>query len=330
MSEEDTEEDEAILVVEEDPEPAGGKEKPTGARKRPAAKEAAPSAKKPRTTSASKGKGAALEPEVERAVEAVQRAAEDLPPKEEVGGGHHRRPPGQRPLTTAPRLLSLASLQVKHSFMEDAKGFVSRSDDPPLRGQKEGPPRAHPECFTGKAAPTDTALAEDPLGQHRVCVSTAAGRGRHAGIAQYIPTASPPNRGPPLPPLGMTFVISGVMDSLFKGEMEDLIKRHNGRVTGSVSSKTTFLVVGSQCGKTKWADAEKHKASRGRGSTLLRPSQEMPRLLVFLPGGIPCRPGSSTRTACSPCCVLRPTWHPSRRTLQHRRRRGLPHSAARR
>ncbi|KAL2344012.1 hypothetical protein Fmac_005297 [Flemingia macrophylla] len=37
---------------------------------------------------------------------------------------------------------------------------------------------------------------------------------------------------------GLTFVISGTLDSLEREEAEDLIKRHGGRVTGSVSKKT--------------------------------------------------------------------------------------------
>ena len=42
-----------------------------------------------------------------------------------------------------------------------------------------------------------------------------------------------------------TFVVSGVLDSMFRNEAQDFIKRHGGRVTGSVSSKTTFLLCGA-------------------------------------------------------------------------------------
>ena len=53
--------------------------------------------------------------------------------------------------------------------------------------------------------------------------------------------------------LGKTFVISGTLDSLWRNEAEDLIKRHSGKVTGSVSGKTTFLVCGTGCGRKKAA-----------------------------------------------------------------------------
>ena len=49
------------------------------------------------------------------------------------------------------------------------------------------------------------------------------------------------------------FVITGVLDSLWRNEAEDLIKKHSGRVTGSVSGKTTFLVTGTQAGRGKTA-----------------------------------------------------------------------------
>jgi len=46
-------------------------------------------------------------------------------------------------------------------------------------------------------------------------------------------------------------VVSGVLDSLQRDQADDLIKRHGGRVTGSVSGKTSFLVVGTNCGRSK-------------------------------------------------------------------------------
>ena len=58
----------------------------------------------------------------------------------------------------------------------------------------------------------------------------------------------------PLPhsPPGKAFVISGVLDSLYRHEAEDIIRRHGGRVTGSVSGKTAFLLAGSNCGRSKY------------------------------------------------------------------------------
>ncbi|KAJ6827135.1 replication factor C subunit 1 isoform X2 [Iris pallida] len=50
---------------------------------------------------------------------------------------------------------------------------------------------------------------------------------------------------------GLTFVISGTLDSLEREEAEDLIKRHGGRVTSSVSKKTNFLLADEDIGGRK-------------------------------------------------------------------------------
>jgi replication factor C subunit 1 len=44
----------------------------------------------------------------------------------------------------------------------------------------------------------------------------------------------------------LTFVISGVLDSMMRDQATEYIKRHGGRVTTSVSSKTTFLLCGTR------------------------------------------------------------------------------------
>lgn len=69
----------------------------------------------------------------------------------------------------------------------------------------------------------------------------------------------PPRRGRKAPPpraaehclVGKTFVISGTLDSLLREEAVDLVKRYGGRVTGAVSSRTSFLLVGTDCGRSK-------------------------------------------------------------------------------
>ena len=48
-----------------------------------------------------------------------------------------------------------------------------------------------------------------------------------------------------------TFVLTGVGDSMSRLQTDDFIKRHGGRLTGSVSGKTSFLVAGTGCGKSK-------------------------------------------------------------------------------
>ncbi|KAL6195986.1 hypothetical protein ACLB2K_031603 [Fragaria x ananassa] len=80
----------------------------------------------------------------------------------------------------------------------------------------------------------------------------AGGRGRGAGRGGFMnfgERKDPPHKGEKDVPegdpnclAGLTFVISGTLDSLEREEAEDLIKRHGGRITGSVSKKTSYLL----------------------------------------------------------------------------------------
>ncbi|MCP4799802.1 MAG: NAD-dependent DNA ligase LigA [bacterium] len=47
---------------------------------------------------------------------------------------------------------------------------------------------------------------------------------------------------------GLTFVITGTLGKMTRGEAKALIKKHGGKVTGSVSSKTSYLVAGEKAG----------------------------------------------------------------------------------
>jgi len=47
---------------------------------------------------------------------------------------------------------------------------------------------------------------------------------------------------------GMTFVITGTLPSMTRDEAKRLIQSNGGKVTGSVSSKTNYLVAGDKAG----------------------------------------------------------------------------------
>lgn len=55
---------------------------------------------------------------------------------------------------------------------------------------------------------------------------------------------------------GMTFVITGVLESMEKDEAAQVIKDFGGRVTSAVSGKTTHLISGEDSGPAKLAKAE--------------------------------------------------------------------------
>ncbi|MGA9590096.1 MAG: helix-hairpin-helix domain-containing protein, partial [Salegentibacter sp.] len=56
---------------------------------------------------------------------------------------------------------------------------------------------------------------------------------------------------------GHSFVISGVFEKVSRNELKKLIEDNGGKVSGSISSKTDYLVRGENMGPSKLAKAEK-------------------------------------------------------------------------
>ncbi|KAM6072220.1 replication factor C subunit 1 isoform 3-T3 [Theristicus caerulescens] len=50
---------------------------------------------------------------------------------------------------------------------------------------------------------------------------------------------------------GLTFVITGVLECIERDDAKSLIERYGGKVTGNVSKKTNYLVMGRDCGQSK-------------------------------------------------------------------------------
>ncbi|XP_057955237.1 replication factor C subunit 1 isoform X2 [Malania oleifera] len=103
-------------------------------------------------------------------------------------------------------------------------------------------------------------------GGRGAAAAPVAGRGRGAGRGGFMnfgERKDPPHKGEKEVPegapdclAGLTFVISGTLDSLEREEAEDLIKRHGGRVTGSVSKKTNYLLCDEDIGGKKSSKAK--------------------------------------------------------------------------
>ena len=49
----------------------------------------------------------------------------------------------------------------------------------------------------------------------------------------------------------LTFIITGILESIERKEAADLIQRYDGKVTQSVSKKTSYDVVGWDPGESK-------------------------------------------------------------------------------
>ncbi|WEW57155.1 DNA replication factor C complex subunit Rfc1 [Emydomyces testavorans] len=57
---------------------------------------------------------------------------------------------------------------------------------------------------------------------------------------------------------GLSFVFTGVLDSLGREEGQALVKKYGGKVTGAPSSKTSYVVLGSDAGPKKLETIRKH------------------------------------------------------------------------
>lgn len=55
---------------------------------------------------------------------------------------------------------------------------------------------------------------------------------------------------------GSTFVVSGVFEKVSRNELKALIEKNGGKVSGSISKKTTFVVAGDKMGPSKRLKAE--------------------------------------------------------------------------
>jgi len=52
---------------------------------------------------------------------------------------------------------------------------------------------------------------------------------------------------------GLTFVLTGVLESVDRDDTKHLIERYGGKVTGNVSRNTSYVVVGRDAGESKLA-----------------------------------------------------------------------------
>ncbi|KAL5248432.1 hypothetical protein ACHWQZ_G017574 [Mnemiopsis leidyi] len=89
-------------------------------------------------------------------------------------------------------------------------------------------------------------------------------KANNSGYWQYKNREGPKNLGSKEIPEGaanclegLTFVISGVLDSIERDEAAEIIKKYGGRVTSAVSKKTDYLVKGEGVGAKKLEAAEK-------------------------------------------------------------------------
>ena len=70
--------------------------------------------------------------------------------------------------------------------------------------------------------------------------------------------------------MGLTFVFTGILDNLHRDSAVDLIKSLGGRVTGNVSGKTNYLVVGQELEDGRhYSEGKKYRTAQEKGITIV-------------------------------------------------------------
>jgi DNA ligase (NAD+) len=85
------------------------------------------------------------------------------------------------------------------------------------------------------------AFADEP--RNRTLVAKLAAAGVNMSTRQPDPVQAAPG-----PLAGKTFVLTGTLETMTREEAEETIDRLGGKVSGSVSRKTSYLVVGADAG----------------------------------------------------------------------------------
>ncbi|XP_017081751.2 replication factor C subunit 1 [Drosophila eugracilis] len=196
----------------------------------------------------------------------------------ELFGGETKRVVVAKPKSKAVREFenedidrSLMEVDLDESLKEDApvKKVPSprRSSPSPKRSKKSSPEPAKPKATKAKA-PTPRAKKEKPPADLESSVLTDEERHERKRMTAVLyqkyknrsaclnPGSKEIPKGSPNCLSGLTFVVTGVLESMEREEAEAVIKEYGGRVMTVVGKKLKYLVVGEEAGPKKLAVAE--------------------------------------------------------------------------
>jgi len=143
-------------------------------------------------------------------------------------------------------------------------------------------PPALQKSLSSKVQVDETA-EKTPVKPPALQKSSSSGASRGQQYRAYLNRAGPSAPGSKAIPegesgcmIGLTFVITGVLESLEREEAQELIQKYGGKVTGSVSKKTSYIVVGSDPGQSKLAKASTFNTKQIDEDELLELIQTLP------------------------------------------------------
>lgn len=164
--------------------------------------------------------------------------------------------PGKKPAVTGKKR---KSIDLESDDEEDVvpakKSSKSKSSKPPPAKKPRAPPKKVEESSSIKAIldniPTVRAPTPPPKDPNfKFDWKNAAGGGGNSGAAPAAGCAEIPE-GAENCLAGMTFVFTGVLNTISRDEGQELVKRYGGKVTSAPSSKTSYVVLGEDAGPSK-------------------------------------------------------------------------------
>ena len=88
---------------------------------------------------------------------------------------------------------------------------------------------------------------------------------RAAGVRMEVPESERTSAAAPGPLAGRTYVITGTLATMTRDQAEAALKRLGAKVAGSVSKKTTAVIVGADAGSKAEKARDAGRADAGRG-----------------------------------------------------------------
>ncbi|UJR25499.1 hypothetical protein I4U23_006845 [Adineta vaga] len=134
---------------------------------------------------------------------------------------------------------------------EEDDAFIPKAGPKPIKTKKEATDENMPIVVKSDSITPKKKLKTkevDPLEKQRRVENYKTFMNRGGADA---PGSKPIPDGAPNCLKNLTFVISGILESLERDECKTLVEKYGGRVTGSISSKTNYLIVGRDGGESK-------------------------------------------------------------------------------
>ncbi|KIW22223.1 hypothetical protein, variant 1 [Cladophialophora immunda] len=156
---------------------------------------------------------------------ARKRKSKDLEDEEEDDLDDDDDTPKKKPRTTASAAARKPRASAKKEEREESKEIQNILDSIPTVRAPTPPPRDDKKKFTygggnANVAPPAAGSADIPVGAEN-CLA------------------------------GLTFVFTGVLNSLGREEGQNLVKQYGGKVTGAPSKRTSYVVIGADAGPKK-------------------------------------------------------------------------------